>query len=258
VKGAGRVNTVRVYEQAKCKNGEKAIKVYDGHGLYLHVFASGTKVWKHQFRFAGKAMVMNIGEYGAHPHQVTVTQARERHTENRRLLQAGINPVSHRGERAVADQQSFECLARDWFNHYKEGVRESTWQKTESRIEKDLLPALGKLTPASIDALLIANTIRELGKEKVTTAQRVFQDINMIFSWGISHGRAAKNPTTEIKVSDLLPKHETKNQARVSEDEMPALMSAIKGYKMPQTKAACLLLAHTAVKNGGIDQGPVV
>jgi integrase len=238
-----------VYEQAKCKKGEKASKVYDGHGLYLHVFSTGTKVWKHQFRFAGKALVMNIGEFGndGHP-MVTLTQARERHAENRRLLAAGINPLKHRGERAVADQESFESLVWAWFEHYAQDVREAMSKKTKARIVADILPALGKLTPASIDALLISQTVREIAKRTVVTAQCVFQDLNRIFSWGISHGRAAKNPTAEMRVNDLLPKHETKSQKRVELSEMPKLMSAIRGYKSEQTRSAILLLAHTGVR----------
>jgi len=91
------VNTVRVYEQAKVKNGAKAIKVYDGRGLYLHVFRT-SKIWKHQFRFEGRAQMMNIGKFPT----ITLSMARSTRDKNIELLQAGINPVAHHGERAAA------------------------------------------------------------------------------------------------------------------------------------------------------------
>ena len=237
------MNTVRVYEQAKCPKGKKSVKVYDGKGLFLHVFNTN-KIWKHAFRFEGKQFQMIIGKLPT----ITLTMARATRDKNIELLQAGINPVAHHGQRALANQASFEALAWDWFEHYQKSVKEATWKKTESRLKTYLVPALGKLTPASIDAKLIADAIREIGKKTVTTATVAFQDLNMIFSWGISHGRASNNPAAGIRLSDLLPKHESKSQARVDLAEMPALVKAIDGYKKPQTRAACLLLAHTAVR----------
>jgi integrase len=180
---------------------------------------------------------------------ITLTMARDRRDRNIELLQAGINPVAHHGERAAANQASFEALAWNWFEHYSNnGVKEATWKKTESRLKTYLVPALGKLTPASIDAKLVADAIREIGKKTVTTATVAFQDLNMIYSWAISHGRANDNPAAGIRLSDLLPKHETTNRARVEQADVPALMKDIKSYESEKTRNAALLLAHTALR----------
>ena len=42
---------------------EKAYKMADGQGLYLHVSSTGHKSWRLKYRFGGKEKLLTIGPY---------------------------------------------------------------------------------------------------------------------------------------------------------------------------------------------------
>jgi hypothetical protein len=61
----------------KAKPDEEPVKLTDGGGMFLHIATSGSKLWRYQYRFDGKAKLMALGMYP----DVTLAQARERHRE---------------------------------------------------------------------------------------------------------------------------------------------------------------------------------
>jgi hypothetical protein len=69
----------------KAKPGLKPVKLTDGGGMFLHVAPNGSKLWRYQFRFDGKAKLMALGQYP----DISLARARERHQEARKLLAEG-------------------------------------------------------------------------------------------------------------------------------------------------------------------------
>lgn len=67
---------------------EKPRKLFDGHGLYLHITTSGHKGWRWAYRWQGKQQTATLGEYPL----VTLADARKEHNKLRRLLAQGENP----------------------------------------------------------------------------------------------------------------------------------------------------------------------
>ena len=59
------------------KPGDKPIKLPDGHGLYLEVRPTGSKLWRYRYKIAGKENTFAIGEYPA----VTLQDARQAHSD---------------------------------------------------------------------------------------------------------------------------------------------------------------------------------
>jgi len=45
------------------KSSEKAQKLTDGHGLYLELRPTGSKLWRYRYRINGKENVFALGEY---------------------------------------------------------------------------------------------------------------------------------------------------------------------------------------------------
>ena len=60
----------------------------DGRGLYLAVTPSGGKLWRFDYRFAGKRKTLALGAYP----DVSLAQARAALTDARALLAAGTDP----------------------------------------------------------------------------------------------------------------------------------------------------------------------
>ena len=56
------------------KPGAKAVKLFDGRGLYLEVAPAGGKWWRLKYRYAGKEKRLSLGVYP----DVSLRDARER------------------------------------------------------------------------------------------------------------------------------------------------------------------------------------
>lgn len=73
----------------------KDYKLADGEGLYLLVRASGSKLWRFKYRFAGKEKLLAFGVYPA----VSMAAARLRRAEAKVALGQGRDP----GAKEAAD-----------------------------------------------------------------------------------------------------------------------------------------------------------
>ena len=69
--------------QAKPK--DKDFKLADRDGLYLLVKTSGTRLWRYDYRYAGKRKTLSMGVYP----EVSLPEAREALKAARKLLKAG-------------------------------------------------------------------------------------------------------------------------------------------------------------------------
>ena len=85
------------------KPTDKPYKLSDGGGLCLLVPPSGGKLWRWRYRVDGKEKMMALGEY---PY-VSLKEARERHSEARRVLANGIDPMAAR----KAEEEAIRSLS---------------------------------------------------------------------------------------------------------------------------------------------------
>ena len=74
------------------------------------------------YLFAGKEKLMALGKYPA----VSLALARERHSEARKLLATGTDPMALRkvekSAEQVANENSFATIAADWLEHWQDGT----------------------------------------------------------------------------------------------------------------------------------------
>ena len=110
----------------KCKTSKPADKPYklsDGQGMYLDVRPNGSKYWRLKYRVNGKEKLLALGVYP----ETTITKARDKRAEARKLIGEGIDPSQHRKkEKALAlesTKNTFEAVARDWYEN-----RKSRWR----------------------------------------------------------------------------------------------------------------------------------
>lgn len=122
------------------KATSKPYKMGDAGGLYLEVSPNGGKWWRFKYRFGGKEKRLSLGVYP----EVGLKDARQRRDEARRLVSAGVDPGEQRkaDKRAeqIAASNSFESVARAWFDRYMAGRSESHRSRTLARLESDIFP----------------------------------------------------------------------------------------------------------------------
>jgi len=92
-----------VIQTKRIKPDTKHYKVSDGGGLYLWVTPARGKIWRWAFRYEGRSKLMTIGKYP----DVPLFLARERHTEARKVLATGVDPMAERKAKKATTEISF-------------------------------------------------------------------------------------------------------------------------------------------------------
>jgi integrase len=229
-------------EVKQAKPAEKARKLTDGGGLYLHIHPKGARYWRYDYRYAGKRKTLALGVYP----EVSLKEARDKHQEARGKLSGGIDPAEHRKieklTRNLAAADSFEAIAREWFETKMHDRSESHKKRTMSALERDLFPSLGNRPVASITAPELLSALRKIeGRGAIETAHRAKQTAGQIFRYAIVTGRAERDPSGDLKNALKNPKK--KHLAAITDPaEVGRLMLSIDGFRgTPAVRAALRL-----------------
>lgn len=213
------------------KPGTKQKKLFDGDGLFLLVTPQGGKRWRFKYRFDGKEKLLALGTYP----EVSLADARQRRDEARRQVAAGIDPgqvrKAQKAARGEAVANSFEVVAREWFEKFSKTWAPSHSDKIKARLENDLFPWLGKRPISEIDPpeLLVAlRRIEERGA--VDTAHRAKQNCGQIFRYAIATGRAKRDIAADLKGA-LPPAQKSHFPAITDPKEVAPLLRAIEGFQ---------------------------
>jgi len=104
------------------RNAKKPGKLTDGRGLHLLVKDGGAKLWRFNYRFAGKYRTLALGQYP----QVKLSEARNL-DEARRLLQQQVDPSEKRRQDKVAGKvaqvNTFGAIAQEYLDRLREQNR---------------------------------------------------------------------------------------------------------------------------------------
>jgi len=255
--------TIKEIDGAKPKG--KPYKLTDGGGLCLLIAPSGAKLWRWRYYFAGKEKMMALGEYPL----ITLKEARERHSEARKALANGIDPMAERKAEGEAKQKesdarqreeenSFENVARDWWKWWLIGKSPRHADTTMRRMEADVFPAYGHksinaVTAADVRQLMIAVEKRDARD----VAKRIHETTSQIFRFAIARDIASRNPAADFKPRDILAEAQTENRARVDTKDLPELLVKIDDYNGDViTRFAMKLMAYTFVRTSEEIEAP--
>lgn len=230
----------------RIKRSAKPHKVSDGGGLFLWVTPSGGKIWRWTYRHDGKAKLMSFGSYP----DVSLSLARERHAEARKLLATGTDPMAERKAEKAAAENSFQSVARLWLAHWQDGKSPRHVDYVKRRMDADILPCLGARPIALIEApelVAMTKAIEQRGARDI--AKRALETTGQVFRFAIAHGYDTRNPASEICPSDILKSTRKVNYARVDARELPELLRLIEVYQGTHvTRLALKLMALTFVR----------
>jgi integrase len=204
----------------------KPYKLSDGRGLYLIVSPAGGKWWRFRFRFDGREKMLSLGTYP----DVSLAQAREKRHEMRSARAAGIDPAARRRSERYTRGDSFEAVAREWFEKFSTGWADTHTEKIVRRMELYLFPWIGRRPIARLSAPEILTCLRRIeAGAKLETAKRALQNCNRICRYAIATGRAERNPAEHLR--GALPPHREGHLAAITTPkEVGELLRAIDSY----------------------------
>lgn len=212
------------------KPKESDYKIFDGGGLYLLVTKGGSKLWHLKYRFEGKEKKLSIGAYPG----ISLADARAKREEARAHLANGIDPIVRKQaikEAALAQAETFEIVAREWYTKFAPSWTENHAAIIMSRMKRDLFPWLGSRPIAEIRAPELLKALRRVeSRGALETARRDRIIAGQIFRYAVATGRAERDCASDLKGA-LPPSVERHHAAIIDPKEVAPLLRAIDGYK---------------------------
>ena len=178
----------------------KTHKLFDGNGLYLEISPNGGKWWRLKYRYDGKEKRLSLGVYP----EVSLKQARQNRDHCRKQLAEGIDPSQHRKATKAARKQatanSFEVIAREWFERHKSGWAPAHAERQISRLDRHILPWLGNKPIACITAPELLQVLRRIeDRGTIETAHRTKGICGQVFRYAIATGRAERDISADLR-----------------------------------------------------------
>lgn len=183
----------------------------DGGGLYLKVGGDTAKSWIYRFALNEKPGKMGLGPLVT----ISLTEARDRAEDARKLVLDGMDPRDARRQRkAAAAAEASRAItfdqAREQFIEahragWKNAKHGAQWTATLATYAS---PIIGKLPVAEIDVGHVVRIIEPIWATKNETAHRVRGRIESILDWARVRGfRSGENPARwKGNLDHLLPK----------------------------------------------------
>ena len=208
------------------KPSQKQQKLFDGSGLYLLLFPNGSKVWRFKYHFQGREKLISLGSYPA----VSLKDAREKASEARKALGSGKDPSAQRQQSKLHHKNTFEILAREWYEK-----QAPAWSKTHAvtvmrRMETDLFPHIGAKPVSAIMPTELLALLRKIESRGAVTVARMARSLcSGVFRYAVMTGRAERDPAGDIR--GAITARPTKNRAAITDPEkVGRLMLAIDAY----------------------------
>jgi integrase len=221
----------------------KPTKYRDGGGMYLYATSTGLKSWRFNYRFEGKYQTLNFGTYPL----VTLKEDREKLFEAKKVLDSGIDPGVHKKATCEAVRSdklnSFEVVAREWFERKKVGKNEAYTIRIWGRVEKELFPFLASRSITEITTPELLEVLRKVeSRGAVDTAHRCLQYCSQIFRYAIATGRMAHDISADLKGA-LTPAIHTHMASLTDPHDVGGLLRSIEEYNGNLIVRAALKIA---------------
>jgi integrase len=264
------------------KPGDSRKRLPDGDGLYLLLFVNGgAHGWRFDYSINGRRKTISLGTYP----DTGLALARRKADDARRLVREGVDPSAARQEaRSTAMQllqeerrqaegkpapDSFEGVAREWFETRRTGWSAGYADKVIARLVADVFPYIGRSRVSAVTPPQLLEVLRRIeGRGVVETAHRAHESCSQVFRYAVGEGLATSDPARDLK--GQLRKPQPRHFPAILEPaRLAELLRACDGYKgTPVVRAALRLapllllrpgeLRHTRWKELDLDAGRLV
>ncbi len=225
----------------------------DGGGLYLVVDPSGARRWivrvtvKGQKNAKGAPLRTDFGLGGADV--VTLSQARDRALEYRRMAKQGLNPRFNASREIPTFEEVAQQVHIDRMPTWKNAKHGQQWINT---LRDYAFPKIGRMPVDTISQPEVLMCLSPIWTEKHETARRLSQRIKTVLDVARSKGfREGENPVVAIRDGQVLPKvkKKVKHYKAMHWRDVPDFYADLQGRSAMAAKAlmfTCLSGSRTS------------
>jgi hypothetical protein len=167
---------------------------------------------------------------GVYP-EVSLREARDKRDDARKLLRNHVDPGAKRRAEQSAAGDSFEAIAREWFERFSPKWAPGHSGKLIRRLELYIFPWIGLRPIARIEAPEILACLRRIeAKGNLESAHRALQVCGRVFRYAVATGRAQRDPSGDLR--GALPPADERHLASLTDPRsFGALLRAIDSYE---------------------------
>lgn len=204
----------------------------DGNGLYIRYRETDkTPIWFLRYKIAKIEQRLIMGRYP----DMTLADARREAAIHRAEILKGHNPADTKRElkRATAEKaiieksaQTVSDLVDEFFKRNVEGQLKSAHAR-RLRIDKYLIPAIGKLRIKSVEPMHISNMLNQIiDAGAPTTANDILSNAKQIFNYAVKRQIIKHNPASAFDSSDAGGKESSRTRY-LTHEELTRLFRAM-------------------------------
>jgi integrase len=227
-------------------------KYPDGANLWLKVTPTGSKSWFLRYALGGRTREMGLGSYPL----VSLSEARDKATAMRRLLAAGVDPITAREvQEPTRNAITFGDAAEQYIVGHERGWSQAHARQWRNSIKRYVTPAIGNRGVADVDTHDVLTIVEPLWLEKTETATRVLDRIRLVLDWAAARKlRTGENPARwNGHLDAVLPKRArvqpVESHAALPYPRLPQFMAALRQQRELGARAAELMIL-TATRTG--------
>ena len=227
----------------KCKSAkpkDKPYKLFDGHGLYLYVAPTGSKLWRMAFRVEGKPQTSSFGPYPL----LTLAEARVKRDALRAALLNGEPVKEQKPKPTLTVEQSCESF---WSG--RADVSDNYRMNALHAMQRHVYPVLGAKPIGDVDRAMVLDALSRMNAAGLLVyVRRVRVWLGQVFDWAVEHGHCATNPCSAIDPKKAFSKAKVESFAALTLPEIKPFMARLELEGVIQSAIACRLLALTGVR----------
>lgn len=215
----------------------KPVKWLLGNNLYVFILPSGGKTYRWNYLLHGKHKTITIGSCDS----LTLNEAKARRLQAAQSLADGIDPAAAKqqakAKAKIEADNTFEAIARKWFEFWvkKDKISDNHAKKTWQRLQKDVLPKIGRMPIKNIDrAKIVTLSQAPINRGANDIAARALDTTANIFRYALNNGLIATDPCQNMKTSDFIPTTKVEHMARIKTEEVPKFLYALENTKMDE------------------------
>lgn len=246
-------NQLTVRKIASLKDGVHG----DGGNLWITIRGE-TRAWTFRFKspLTGKRREMGLGP----ARDVSLSEARAKATDARRLLLEGIDPLEEqaRKRRSVVRERTFEEVAEHYITEqtpaWKDQRSAPMWR---SSLGRHVYPVMGSRPIGQVQTDDILSVLRPIWETTTETASRLRGRIERILDYAHSHQwREGDNPARwRGHLANILPKPtavaKVVHHAAIPYRDLPAVFTQL-GRQDGSAALAARFLCLTAARSGEV------
>ncbi|MCH4996137.1 integrase arm-type DNA-binding domain-containing protein [Pectobacterium carotovorum] len=223
------------------------IKLSDSHGLYLHVKPTGSRLWYFRYYFFGKETRIALGAYPL----ISLSEARQKRDELRKLLAQNINPAQQRAAEKAARSpaKSFKTVALSWHKNNR------TWSENHAArllasMNNHIFPIIGHLPVTELKTRHFIDLLKGIEKKGLLeVAARTRQHMCNIMRHAVHQELIEHNPAANL--DGIIAPPVKRHYPALPLEKLPELLTRIENYKQGRelTRLAVSLTLHLFIRS---------